>query len=125
MRQGISLIVAKRRKTSSLGPNQIARHLFHPLPIGIDANSHDLDRAGLELDHEKHHVADRTEEPQCFHAEEIEGVQRVPVHLHEPLPRPLAFPLWRRLDSRLLQDVRHRFRFVRSLIADAIMAMRN
>jgi hypothetical protein len=23
---------------------QIARHLFHPLPIGIDANSHDLDR---------------------------------------------------------------------------------
>lgn len=73
--------------------HQVAHHLFHPLTIGIDVNSRNLDCAGLELDDEEHHVAGRAEWAQGFHAEEITRMQRVPVHFDERLPRPLLLPL--------------------------------
>ena len=78
--QGVSIVdeIARTAKKSIDWIDQVARDLLHPLPIGIDLNSRDLDRAGLDLDDEKDHVANRAEEPQSFDAEEVAGVQRVP-----------------------------------------------
>src|SRR5450759_696170 len=87
---------------------QVAGYLFHPFPTGIDLYPDDLDGAALDLDDEEHHVPDRPRNPQGFHAEEIAGVERLPVHLHELLPRPLLFPLRRWLDASLRPDVGHR-----------------
>jgi hypothetical protein len=67
-----------------------------------------LHGATLDLDDEEHHVPNRAEWAQGFHAEEVTGIQRVPVHLQELLPGSLLLPLWRRLDSLFCQDVRHR-----------------
>src|SRR5664279_696503 len=52
---------------------QIAGHLLHPLLAGVNSNPRDLDGAALEFDHEEHHVPNRAECAQGFHAEEIAG----------------------------------------------------
>jgi phenylacetate-coenzyme A ligase PaaK-like adenylate-forming protein len=52
---------------------QIAGHLLHPLLAWVNSNPHDLDVAALEFDDEKHHVPNRAECAQGFHAEEIAG----------------------------------------------------
>src|ERR1035441_5636706 len=88
--------------------HQVSRHLFHPLLAWVDGYSSDLHRATFDLDDEEHHVPNRAEWSQGFHAEEVTGIQRIPVHLQKLLPRSLLLPLWRRLDSFLRQDVRHR-----------------
>src|ERR1039457_4763880 len=91
-----------------LNVHQVPRHLFHPLLAWVDGYPGDLDDAALDLDDEEHQVPNRAEWAQGFHAEEVTGIKRVPVHLQELLPRSLLLPLWRRLDSFLRQNVRHR-----------------
>jgi len=62
--------------------------------------------AGLRLDDEEDHVADRSKYAQNLDAEEVAGIQRVPVALQELLPSSLAFALRRRFYSGLSQHVR-------------------
>ena len=52
---------------------QIAGHPFHPLLAWINSNPRDLDGPALEFDDEEHHVPNRAEWAQGFHAEEIAG----------------------------------------------------
>src|ERR1035438_1825218 len=50
---------------------QISRRLPHPIAVRSDANTCDLHSARLQLDHEEHHVADRSDHPQGLDAEKI------------------------------------------------------
>ena len=88
------------------GIGQVARNLLHPFPARIDLNPGDFNSAGLDLHDEEHHVANRSEDPENLDAKEIAGIQRLPVHLHEPLPGSLLLALWGRLNSGIGQDVR-------------------
>jgi len=56
---------------------QISCHLLHPRFAWVNGNPGDLNGPTLELDDEEHHVPNRAEWPQGFHAEEIAGVERV------------------------------------------------
>jgi hypothetical protein len=87
---------------------QISCHLLHPRFAWVNGNPGDLNGPTLELDDEEHHVPNRAEWPQGFHAEEIAGVERVPMALHELLPGPLPLALRCRLDPFFQQDVGHR-----------------
>ena len=53
--------VGRVAQESVRGIEQIPCNLLHPIPVGSDADSSDLHGAGLELDDEEHHVADRPE----------------------------------------------------------------
>src|SRR5881628_2487027 len=87
------------------GVGQVARDLFHPLPGGIDSNPSYLDRASLDLQDEEDHVTDGAEDAENLDAEEVAGIQRLPVRLHEPPRSPLLLALRRGLDSGIGQDV--------------------
>jgi len=87
---------------------QIPSHLFHPRFAWVDGNPSDLDGPALDFDDEEDHVADCSRDPQGFHAENVTRIERVPVALHEPLPRALHFAPRCRLDPFLQQDVGHR-----------------
>jgi hypothetical protein len=56
-------------------------------------NPDDFNSAGLDLHDEEHHVANRSEDPENLDAKEITGIQRLPMHLHEPLPGSLLLAL--------------------------------
>jgi hypothetical protein len=107
--QWISIVdqILRASKKSFHRIRQISGDLLHPLLAWVDRYSGDLDRPALQFNHEEHHVPNHSEWAQSFHAEEVTGIQRVPVHFDEPLPRPLLLSLGRRLDSRLIQDVSH------------------
>ena len=59
--------VGRVAQESVRGIEQIPCNLLHPIPVGSDADSSDLHGAGLELDDEEHHVADRPEHAKANH----------------------------------------------------------
>jgi hypothetical protein len=104
--QRVSVVnqVLRSAEKSIDGVGQVTGDLLHPLSGGIDSNAGYLDGAGLDLDDEEDHVADRAEDAENLDAEEVAGVQSLPVRLHEAGPGTFHLALRRGLNPSLGQD---------------------
>ena len=105
--QWISVVnqVARITQNAIDGIGEIASDLFHPLAIGIDSNTSDLDGTSPKLHHEKDRVANSAEDPQDFDSEEITGAEAVPMGAYKLFPSPFLVALGSGNDVGFIKDI--------------------
>ena len=67
---------------------EVPRDLFHPRTIGDRTNSGDRHSTCRQIDHERHHVANKTDLPPHLDGEEVGRSETGPVRPGELRPRP-------------------------------------
>ena len=87
---------------------QVSRHLRHPVVVGLISDACDLDAARLEVDNEKHEVANQPAGGQHLNREEVGRRDRSPMSFQKRSPWDSLAALRCRLDSVLREDALHR-----------------
>ena len=78
---------------------QIPGNLFHPVLIGIDGATREVNATSGHFHHKKQIERDQSTPRQNFNRRKVDCTQNVPVGTKERFPGRLSLPLWHRFDS--------------------------